>query len=154
MWASAGQIYAREKCPNAWSHHKQKNKRITIYYMSWRGTGIDLKRANQSKSKWSSVNAGGNGSIYCMSTVKWSPSHQPKGCRGKRLGQSHLQNVWLRFAMECRDNDLTLWSNNFKIEPKRPSLCSEGGKNGLVLHAEDHQPSEEWHGAWFVNCSK
>lgn len=50
--------------------------------------------------------------------------------------------------MECRANDLPLWSNNFKIELKRPSLFSEGGekKTILVLHAEDHQPSEEWHG--------
>lgn len=149
MWASAGQIYAREKCPNACSHHKQKNKCIPIHHMSWRGTSIDLKRANQSKSKWSGVNAGGNGCIYCMSTVKWSLSHhQPKGCWGKRLGQSHLQNVWLRFAMEWRANDLTLWSNNFKIEPKRPSLCSEGGKNGLACQG----PPTLTRMTWYMVC--
>lgn len=82
---------------------------------SWRGRCIDLRSENQSKSKWSSVNAGGNGIIYCMSTVKWFLSHHLKGCRGKRLSNPPAK-CQTEFWTECMDDHLTLWGNNFKIE--------------------------------------
>lgn len=122
MWASTSQIDGGEKFPNVWWHHRQQNKRSHIHHnarqtfsRSWRGRCIDLRRENQSKSKWSSVKAGRNGCIYCMSTVKWFLSHHLKDCWG-RSPSNPPAKCQTEFWTQCGDDHLTLWSNNFKIE--------------------------------------